>query len=113
MSETPAKSVTDAGGRKITLRVLDPADMLDLLEAAGSMSSNAGWVRYASVIASVSAIGDVPVPLATQKSHILATARKLGNDGFAAVAKEMFGDGATDAPDDPGAAPTPEELAKN
>ena len=105
---TPDKSVTDSLGRRIVLRVLDPADMLDLLEAAGAASSNVGWVRYASVIASVSVINDVPVPFATKKSDILAIARKLGNEGFAAVGKYLFGDDET-----PGADQATVGMAKN
>ncbi len=106
-------TITDAAGRKIVLRVLDPADMLDLLEAAGAASTNAGWVRYASVIASVSSIGDVPVPLARRKADILTVARKLGNEGFAAVGEYLYGKPATGDETDAPAAPATEELAKN
>jgi hypothetical protein len=102
------KSVVDSLGRKITLRVLDPADMLDFLEAAGSASSNPGWVRYASIIVSVSAIADVPIPPAIRKADILQTARRLGNEGFAAVSRYLFDDVA-EAP----AGDTIGELAKN
>lgn len=95
LSNTPTApdSVVDAKGRTITLRILDPADMLDLFEAAGSASSNAGWVRYASVVASVSGIDGVPIPIPAKKEAIRTLARRLGNDGFAAVAKFLFGDG--------------------
>jgi hypothetical protein len=92
MGETAERSVTDARGRKIVLRVLDPADMLDMLEAAGTASSNVGWVRYASVISSVASIDDVPVPISSTKLQIRAVARRLGNDGFAAVGTFLFGD---------------------
>lgn len=108
MTDTTEKSVVDSLGRKISLRILDPADMLDLLEAAGSASSNAGWIRYASVISSVSSIADIPVPIASRKSDILATARRLGNEGFAAVGAYLFGDG-TAAP----ANADVEDIAKN
>lgn len=84
--------VTDAGGRKITVQPLDPADMLDLMEAVGNASSNVGYVRYAMVICAVTMVDDVPVPRASKKAEIKALARKLGNDGFSAVAKELFGD---------------------
>lgn len=104
------RTVTDSNGRIITLRVLDPADMLDLLEAAGPASANVGWIRYASVVASVSAIDGVPVPIASTKAHILAAARKLGNEGFAAVGKFLYGDG-TEVP--AGEPDRPEEVVKN
>lgn len=84
-------TTTDAGGRVLVLRVLDPADMLDLLEAAGEASANVGFMRYAMVICSVAMIGDVPVPLPGKREEMKAVARRLGNDGFAAVSKAMFG----------------------
>ena len=86
--------VTDAKGRKITIQPLDPGDMLDLMEAAGDASSNVGYVRYAMVVCSVIMIDAVPVPRATKKAEIKALGRKLGNDGFSAVANATFGDDA-------------------
>lgn len=87
-------TITDAKGRKIDVSILGPAEMLQLLEAAGDASSNAGYVRYASVIYSVSGIDGVPMPRPTQKQHILTAATKLGNEGFAVVANHLFGDDA-------------------
>ena len=100
------QTVTDVKGRKIVLRTLDPSDMLDLLEAAGSASSNAGWVRYASVISSVSSIDEIPIPIALNKAAIKNTAKMLGNDGFAAVGAYLFGDGVEAVTD-------VEQVAKN
>lgn len=89
---TNPTTITDAKGREIAVTVLGPADMLQLLEAAGDASSNAGYVRYASVIYSVSAIDGIPVPKPSMKKHILDNAARLGNEGFAAVATHLFGD---------------------
>lgn len=85
-------TVKDSDGRVLEISPLDPADMLDLLEAAEGASSNAGFVRYAMVVCSVSAIDNVPVPRPVNKDGMKALARRLGNDGFAAVTKAMFGE---------------------
>jgi hypothetical protein len=94
--------VTDARGRKIQLRALDPADTLDLLEAAENASSNRGWITYAMVMASVEEIDGVPVPRASTKAQIKDIGRQLGNDGFSACAKVLF-------PEDKIAAPSAEQ----
>ena len=83
--------VTDAKGRKIVVNPLDPADMLDLLEAAGDASANSGYIRYAMVVCSVSMIDGLPIPRPSKKADIRALAKRLENDGFAAVASALFG----------------------
>ena len=98
------ETVTDKAGRKIGLRDLDPGDMLDLLEAAGTSSTNEGYMRYAMVIASLSSIDDVPVPAARTKEQMRGNAKKLGNDGFAAVAEALFGKTSPTADDSAAAA---------
>lgn len=90
--------VVDAKGRKISYKELDPADILDLLEAAGQQSTNQGWMRMAMIVASVSAIDDTPVPAARTKEQVRAIARQLGNDGLVALNGAMFGEDA--APDE-------------
>jgi hypothetical protein len=92
-------TVTDAGGRKLTLRALDPADMLDLLEAAGDASVNQGYIRYAMVVCSVEQIDNLPIPAPSSKDQIKALGRRLGNTGFSAAAKALFGDPAAPAAD--------------
>jgi hypothetical protein len=84
--------VTDASGRKLTLKPLDPGDMLDLLEAAGDQSTNAGYVNYAVIVASVVQIDDKPLPRAMKKDRLKANGKLLGNVGLVAVTKELFGD---------------------
>ena len=89
MTDTP-DTVTDASGRKIGVMIFGPEDMLDLMEAADDLSTNQGWLRYATVICSVSSIDDVPVPRPKNKMQIRGIAKKLGNLGFLAVAKAIY-----------------------
>ena len=58
-------SITLPDGRVFTLQEIDPGDMLDLIEAAGSaMNSEASsaWLGYAQSLATVVEIDGVPVP---------------------------------------------------
>ena len=86
--------IVDAKGRRFTTKELDPGDLLDLLEAAGSNSGNAAWLRLAMVVCSVTAIDGVPVPLATTKQDVRQSAKMIGNDGLVALNKAMLGDDA-------------------
>lgn len=96
--------VTDATGRKLRLRILDPGDTMDILEAAGPSSSYPGFMQYAMAVCSVSAINDVPLPLPTDRRALKAAGKLLGNDGFAAMARVLFGanlpDSGTITPED-------------
>lgn len=87
-----SEKVTDSRGRVFDTKELDPGDLLDLLEAAGSASGNSSWLRLAMVVCSVTAIDGVPVPFATQKVDITKLAKQIGNDGLVALNKSMFGD---------------------
>ncbi|GBQ09731.1 hypothetical protein [Swaminathania salitolerans] len=74
--------------RRLGLRELDPGDLLDLIEAAGSVMAGeaaSAWLDYAQMICSVSAIDGVPVPMPGTKDEIRALARRIGNDGLAAL----------------------------
>ena len=82
--------VTDAKGRRLTLRVLETDDTLNLLEAAGEASGNAGYMRYAQVICSVAKIDDVSMPRINTKPLLLSTAKLVGNAGLVAVARALF-----------------------
>lgn len=87
MSGLPAEVVLP-DGRRLTLRALDPADMLDLIEAAGSAvigPSASTWLGYAEMICSVTAIDGVPVQMPVTKDQIRALARKIGKEGIAAL----------------------------
>jgi hypothetical protein len=84
------QEVTDSTGRKFVLRELSPGDMLDLLEAAEGASSNGGWVRYASVCASVDSIDGVPMPRPRSKAQVRQMAEKIGNAGLVAIMGLMY-----------------------
>jgi len=84
-------TVTDARGRVIKLRELDPGDMLDLIEAAPQCDAFSQWLQYAQVMYSVDQIGDIPIPRPTNKTQVKAIARQLGNDGLVAVSAALFG----------------------
>ncbi len=88
-TEIDGKIITTAKGRKLTLRELGPAEMLDIFEAAGSNSVNTAWVGMAMLLCSVAAIDGVPQPMVTTKSHVKGLAKLLGNDGMIALNKEF------------------------
>jgi hypothetical protein len=92
--------VTDSTGRKFITRELDPADMLDLFEAAGDASGNQAWIRMAMIVHSVMEIDGVPLPIAVTKDDIRANARRIKNEGLVALSKHMFGDNAKKADGD-------------
>jgi hypothetical protein len=84
--------VTDSKGRKYKLRELDPADALDVLEAAGELSSNLGWVQYATSLCSVAEIEGIPVPMPRNKNAIRDLGRRVGNSGLVAITRALYGD---------------------
>jgi hypothetical protein len=104
---------TDADGKVYKYKDLDPADMLNLMEAAGANSGNQGWMRMAMLISSVKDIDGLPVPMPTNKNQVLSLARQVGNAGLVALNAAMFGDDET--PDAAAVASGSEqlELAKN
>lgn len=82
------KEVHLADGRCLSLKEIDPADMLDLIEAAGSAvtgASAAAWLGYAEMICSVTAIDSVPVQMPGTKEEIRDLARRIGKIGIAAL----------------------------
>lgn len=87
MSVLPNETST-SGGRKLTLREVDPGDMLDLIEAAGSAMNGASasaWLGYAQMICSVTAIDGVPVQMPATKAEVKDLARRIGNDGVSVL----------------------------
>ena len=91
---TETTTCTDANGRVINLRAMDPGDLLDVLEWAGSAAGNEVWLRYATVVLSATDIDGVPIPRPKDKDGIKRIARQLGNAGMAAVTAALFGAGA-------------------
>lgn len=87
----PRTTTDPVTGRKFTLRILTPGQMLDLLEAAGKNSINQGWVQYAMTVCSVAEIDGVPEPMPTSIKEIKALGDKLGNSGIVALGIELLG----------------------
>ncbi len=87
-------AITDAAGRVLQADDLDPAEMLDLIEAAGDKAGNATWLQFALLACAVRAIDDVPVPFPRDPAAIKALARRLGNDALDRVRAALFGDAA-------------------
>ncbi|RUT27434.1 hypothetical protein C0V97_01305 [Asaia sp. W19] len=80
-------------GRSLTLRELDPGDMLDLIEAGGSAVSGAAasaWLSYAQMICTVRAVNGVPVQMPASKDEVRDLARRIGNEGVMALQPLFF-----------------------
>jgi len=89
MAETPTV-VTDARGRKLSIRLPDAGDQFDLIEIAGAVADNRPWMFRAMVVYAVSAIDGVPLPLPASKDDLKTNARALGDDGIMAVMESLF-----------------------
>lgn len=106
--------ITTSDGVKLSLKELDPGDMLDLIEAAGSAmggQSSGAWLGYAQMICSVNAIDGVPVHMPSTKGEVKELARRIGNLGIVALQPVFYGsisqkEGASSAADE-------KEAAKN
>ena len=82
-----APDVTDADGRRLTLRRLTALDKLRLFKAAGPLlAQNQPWLGMAVLAASVAAIDDVPVPPPSTEAQIESLVARLGDSGIAAIA---------------------------
>jgi hypothetical protein len=78
--------VTDALGRRLSLRRPTALDKLRLFKAAGPvLAHNQPWLGFALLAASVVAIDDVPVPPPVNEAQIEALVARLGDGGLAAV----------------------------
>jgi hypothetical protein len=83
----------DSGdGRRFSLREANPADILDLIEAAGSAASSGAWMRYALMICSVTAIDGKPVLMPLTKNGVRDLAKRIGNVGMDALAHAHYPD---------------------
>jgi len=95
--------ITLADGRKLGLKEIDPGDMLDLIEAAGSAMSGAAagaWLGYAQMIATVTSIDGVPVQFPVTKDEVKDLARKIGNGGIVELQKTLAPEKAAEAAKD-------------
>lgn len=95
--------ITLFDGRKLGLREIDPGDMLDLIEAAGSAMSGAAagaWLGYAQMVATVTSIDGVPVQFPSTKDEVKELARKIGNAGVVELQKTLSPEKADDVAKD-------------
>ena len=93
-------SEIDSGdGRRFSLRETNPADMLDLIEAAGAAASSTAWLRYALMICSVTAIDGKPVLMPLTKNALRELGRKIGNVGMDALAAVHYPETAEEGAD--------------
>lgn len=83
---TPPEVLTDARGRKITIRKINVLDQVKLLRAIGpTQSSNQPYVQIVMMVASVADIDGVPLAMPTNETHIDALVRRIGDEGFAVL----------------------------
>lgn len=85
--------VKTAAGHTLGLKEINPGDMLDLIEAAGSAMSSASagaWLGYAQMICSVTSIDGVPVQMPITKDEVRNLATEIGNDGVAALSPIFY-----------------------
>ncbi|MCQ8277789.1 hypothetical protein NFI95_04940 [Acetobacteraceae bacterium KSS8] len=94
-----AEIVTE-DGRRLSLREINPADMLDLIEAAGTAAGSAAWMRYALMICSVEAIDGKPLMMPHTKDGVRELGRKIGNVGIAALSSYHYPNEADQAGED-------------
>ena len=84
--------ISDANGRRLTLRRMNALDKLRLFKAAGAtLSQNEPWLGMALLACSVLAIDDVPVPVPANEQQIEALVARLGDAGIAAAAAALTG----------------------
>lgn len=82
--------VTDAIGRRLSLRRMTALDKLRLFKAAGpNLAQNQPWLGMAMLACSVAALDDVPVPAPTNEQQIEAMISRLGDAGITAVADAL------------------------
>lgn len=93
-----APTVTDAHGRRLTLRRLDALARLKLFKALGStLSQNEPYLGMALLAVSVSKIDDVPYPFPATEMLIENMVQRLGDAGLSAVAQTLRQDEVLDA----------------
>jgi hypothetical protein len=94
-SASSVRTVTDADGRRLTLRRIGALEKLRLFKAAGPvLSQNEPWLGMAILACSVSAIDDVPVPMPGNEQQVEAAVARLGDVGIVAAATGLDPNGA-------------------
>lgn len=113
VAQTPSQTIvaagtrtateTDARGRKIAVRKLNPLDRMRLFEIVGADNSrNASYLSYAIILASVTAIDGIAQAFPASKLKLEAIASLLDDDGMDAASKAYaaFDPSESGAPDD-------------
>ena len=91
-----SRTITDAAGRRITVRRMTALDKLRLFKAAGQeLASNDRWLAMAMLASAVIAVDDIPLPLPVNEALIEAAVAKLGDQGIEAVAGAIHGSGSS------------------
>jgi hypothetical protein len=81
-----ATVLTDAKGRKLTLRNLTVLEQARLFKAAGSDAAmNQPYMNIVQAAVAVAMIDDVPYPMPRNEHTIEAAIGRLGDEGIAAV----------------------------
>jgi hypothetical protein len=102
---TVAPTVTDALGRRLTLRRMTSLDKLRLFKAAGpTLAQNQPWLGMALLACSVVEIDSVPVPSPANEQQIESMVARLGDLGIAAVAEALNRQGEVTRPSEVAAA---------
>jgi len=86
MTDSSAVVIETASGKKLEVKECTPGKILQILDAAGTKSPSAAWMRYATLVCSVEAIDGKPVMIPQSKVALEQLADRLGNDGIVAVA---------------------------
>lgn len=82
--------VTDAKGRKLTLREMNVLDQVRLLRAVGpAQAGNEPYVQIVMMAASVAEIDGVPLMVPTNERQIDGAIGRVGDEGFAALMVNM------------------------
>jgi hypothetical protein len=78
--------ITDAKGRKITLRKLNVLDQVKMLRAIGPrQAENQPYFQLVECACMVDAIDGVPLMMPANEQQIDAAIGRLGDDGMAAI----------------------------
>ncbi len=81
------RAVTDAHGRRLTIRDLTTLDLLRLFKAAGrEAGDNPRYLGLAALTFAVQAIDGVPVPQPVNEMQIEALVQQIGDAGMQAIA---------------------------
>jgi hypothetical protein len=85
--------ITDAAGRRLTLRRVGVLETLRLYKALGpELSLNDCYVGLAKLAAAVASLDEIPIPFPVSEATVEAAIKRLGEDGIAAVEAVLFGE---------------------